>query len=576
MIFSELPYIRPDLDQLRAQCDALCARFENAASAEEQIAAYQDFEELSKDVMTNLTIASIRHTVDTRDEFYNAENDFSDEAGPQIEEMFQKFNQALLASKFRPELEKHYGTLIFKKAEISARAFSPEILDLMQEENQLASQYQKLYASGMVEFRGEKLPLPKLGPYMESPDRATRREAYAARASFFEANRAELDELYGKLIRCRNEQGRRLGHKNYIQLGYDRLGRNCYTPEDVAAFREQIARDMVPIVAERKQAQKERIGVDRICLYDDKFLFPDGNAKPEGTAEEILAAGKRMYHELSPETAEFIDAMFDMELFDVLSKPGKAPGGYCTDLPKYKMPFIFSNFNGTSGDVDVLTHEAGHAFNAYRVMRKDYPMALMNATMETCECHSMSMEFLTQDYHKYFFGAQTAKYEQGHCDDALMFIPYGCMVDEFQHLMYENENLTPDERNETWLRLEKKYRPWIDFDNLPFYSRGGGWQQQLHIYLYPLYYIIIVWRRRSRSSSGSPPCTTGRTPGNAICASWTPAAARPSWSCAMIPASRCPMSRAASVRSAVRFHNGCIKMHGITKKTDFAPQVFVS
>lgn len=423
MKFSELPYIRPDLDQLRAQCDALCVRFENAASAEEQIAAYQDFEELSKNVMTNLTIASIRHTVDTRDEFYNAENDFSDEASPQIEEMFQKFNQALLASKFRPELEKHYGTLIFKKAEISARAFSPEILDLMQEENQLASQYQKLYASGMVEFRGEKLPLPKLGPYMESPDRATRREAYAARASFFEANRAELDELYGKLIRCRNEQGRRLGHKNYIQLGYDRLGRNCYTPEDVAAFREQIARDMVPIVAERKQAQKERIGVDRICLYDDKFLFPDGNAKPEGTAEEILAAGKRMYHELSPETAEFIDAMFDMELFDVLSKPGKAPGGYCTDLPKYKMPFIFSNFNGTSGDVDVLTHEAGHAFNAYRVMRKDYPMALMNATMET------------------------------------------------------------------WLRLEKKYRPWIDFDNLPFYSRGGGWQQQLHIYLYPLYYI---------------------------------------------------------------------------------------
>ncbi len=184
MKFSELPYIRPDLDQLRAQCDALCARFENAASAEEQIAAYQDFEELSKDVMTNLTIASIRHTVDTRDEFYNAENDFSDEAGPQIEEMFQKFNQALLASKFRPELEKHYGTLIFKKAEISARAFSPEILDLMQEENQLASQYQKLYASGMVELRGEKLPLPKLGPYMESPDRATRREAYAARASF--------------------------------------------------------------------------------------------------------------------------------------------------------------------------------------------------------------------------------------------------------------------------------------------------------------------------------------------------------------------------------------------------------
>lgn len=489
MIFSEFPYARPELDAIRARCEAICAQIERAESADGQIRAYDAFQALEDEVSTELSIAGVRHTVDTRDEFYDAENEFVDEVSPQIEEMFQKVNLALLGSKFRPELEAHYGKLLFTNMEISVRTFKPEILSLMQEENKLSSQYQKLYASAMVTFRGETMPLTKLGPHLQSTDRETRREAWTVRGEFFDAHREELDEIYDKLVKCRNAQGRALGHENFIQLGYDRLGRNCYTPKEVAAFRDQIATDMVPIVAARKKVQEQRIGVDKLRFYDDTIRFPDGNAKPEGTAEEILAAGKRMYEEMSKETAEFIDTMFDMELFDVLSKPGKAPGGYCTEFPKYKAPFIFSNFNGTAGDVDVLTHEAGHAFASYTAFKHEYPTLLRNPTYESCECHSMSMEFLTQDYHKYFFGAATDKYELGHCEEALIFIPYGCMVDEFQHLMYENENMTPEERNETWLRLEKKYRPWIDFDNLPFYSRGAGWQQQAHIYESPMYYI---------------------------------------------------------------------------------------
>ncbi len=489
MKFSEMPYSRPSVADVRAAADRCRERIQNASCAQEQIAAYDEFEKISRSAQTMMTIAYIRHTVDTRDEFYDAENEFADEAGPQLREVGQQIDLAMLHSKFRPELEKHYGKLLFTNLEISVRAFSPEIMELMQEENRLASQYQKLYASAMVEFDGQTMPLPKLGPYLLSPDRSVRRCAMEARAKLLDAHREELDDLYGKLVRCRNAQGRKLGHKNYIQLGYDRLGRNCYGPEDVRAFRDQIANDMTPIVAQIKKDQAARIGVDKLYLYDDSVMFPDGNAAPEGTPDEILEAGRRMYHELSPETAEFIDVMFDGELFDVLSKEGKAPGGYCTGLPDYRVPFIFSNFNATAGDVDVLTHEAGHAFADFRAYKKNYPDELHQPNMESCECHSMSMEFLTQDYHKYFFGVQTKKYEYYHCADSLMFIPYGCMVDEFQHLMYENEDLTPDQRNEVWLKLEKKYRPWIDFDNLPFYSRGAGWQQQLHIYLYPLYYI---------------------------------------------------------------------------------------
>ena len=489
MKFSEMPYSRPDMEMLATATTETLAAMKAAPDAAGQIAAYDAFEKKIQTAGTMQQIAYIRHTINTKDEFYNAENDYMDEIGPKLQELTHQVNTALLESPYRAELEKHYGALMFKNLEIAARSFSPAIVELMQEENKLVSEYQNLYASATVEFDGKTMPLPLLGPYKQDPNRAVRKAAYEADAKFFDSHREELDPLYDQLVTVRDAQAKKMGLPNYIPLGYDRMGRNCYTAKDVAAFRDQIAEDMVPIVAKVKEAQRRRIGVEKLAFYDEPISFADGNAVPEGTPDEILAAGKKMYQELSPETAEFIDFMFDNELFDVLSRDGKAPGGYCTEIADYKSPFIFSNFNATAGDVDVLTHEAGHAFESYRAFQLELPSLLHSPTIEACECHSMSMEFLTAPWHHLFFGKQTEKYELGHCEDALVFIPYGCMVDEFQHKVYETPEMTPEERNELWLSLEKKYRPWIDFDNLPFYSRGGGWQRQLHIYEVPLYYI---------------------------------------------------------------------------------------
>lgn len=489
MKFSEMPYSRPDMEALAAATTQTLEAMKAAPNAAGQIAAYDAYEKKMQTAGTMQQIAYIRHTINTKDEFYNAENDYMDEIGPKLQELTHRVNTALLESPYRAELERHYGALMFKNLEIAARSFSPAIVELMQEENKLVSEYQNLYASATVEFDGKTMPLPLLGPYKQDPDRAVRKAAYEADAKFFDSHREELDTLYDKLVKVRDAQAKKMGLPNYIPLGYDRMGRNCCTAKDVAAFRDQIAEDMVPIVAKVKEAQRRRIGVEKLAFYDEPISFADGNAVPEGTPDEILAAGKKMYQELSPETAEFIDFMFENELFDVLSRDGKAPGGYCTEIADYKSPFIFSNFNATAGDVDVLTHEAGHAFEAYRAFKQELPSLLHSPTIEACECHSMSMEFLTAPWHHLFFGKQTDKYELGHCEDALVFIPYGCMVDEFQHKVYENPEMTPEQRNELWLSLEKKYRPWIDFDNLPFYSRGGGWQRQLHIYEVPLYYI---------------------------------------------------------------------------------------
>ena len=280
-----------------------------------------------------------------------------------------------------------------------------------------------------------------------------------------------------------------MGYDNFIPLGYIRMKRNGYGISEVEEYRKKIAEEIVPVVTQLKKVQQRRIGADSMQYFDDTFLFPDGNPVPFGNADEILAAGQQMYRALSPETAEFIDFMFHSELFDVLAKEGKAPGGYCTYIPSQKSPFIFSNFNGTAGDVDVLTHEAGHAFAAYQAAKRELLPEYADNTLEACEVHSMSMEFLTSDYHHLFFADQTDKYQLFHAESAVFFLPYGCVVDEFQHIVYGNPELSPQQRNEAWMELEKKYRPYLTFGDLPFYGRGAGWQRQMHIYLNPFYYI---------------------------------------------------------------------------------------
>ena len=487
--FSQIEYVRPDLEAMLARLEALAGQAAAAADGEALLAACAEYDKLNKRFATAASLCYVRFSINTKDEFYARENDYYDENSPRFNDKALAFARAVLASPHKQALADRWGQIYLDKLEQSVACAIPEILPLMQQENALVSQYQKLYASALVEFGGRELPLPQLGPYKQSTDRAVRKAAYEAEGRFFDAHQAEFDELYTRLIENRNAQARAMGYENYVPLSYLRMQRLGYGRAEVEAYRAQVVRDVVPLVARMKARQAARCGLADPKLYDSALYFADGNPDPTGTPEEILAAGRQMYHELSPETAEFIDYMMDNELLDVLSRPGKAPGGYCTALPDLNAPFIFSSFNGTSGDVDVLTHEAGHAFQAYRAMLQDLPGELQSPSLESCEIHSMSMEFLTTPWHRLFFGPQTDKYALYHAEDALGFLPYGCEVDEFQHIVYSRPELTPEQRNEEWLKLEKKYRPWIDVEGMPFYGRGAGWQRQLHIYQYPFYYI---------------------------------------------------------------------------------------
>jgi len=488
MKFPDMPYKRPDFDETNAKLNELLTRFKAVKNADECFAVYKEIDGYQAEVSSMFSIAYIRNSLDTTDEFYDAEKSYIDEVAPRLEEVQQAIATALLESPFRKDLEAKWGNLMFLNAEIQLKTFKPEIIEDLQEENRLSTEYDKLIASAQIEYDGKTLTLAQMGPYYESPDRAVRKGSLEA-SSKWRMERAErFDSLFDELVKVRTRIAKKLGHETFTQVGYYRMQRNCYDKDMVAKFREGVIKYIVPIAKRLKDEQAKRIGVDALKIYDDPFNYPDGNAKPAGTPDDIFAHGKKMYHELSPDTAEFIDFMLENELFDVLTRPGKAAGGYCATIPIYKSPFIFANFNGTSGDIDVLTHEAGHAYASY-VARDIYPSALQEYSMETAEIHSMAMEFFTWPWMKGFFGEQTEKYYHSHLASALTFIPYGTMVDEFQHHIYEKPDMTAKERNALWLELEGKYRPWLDLEDFPFYGEGRRWQAQLHIYGAPFYYI---------------------------------------------------------------------------------------
>ncbi len=489
MKFKDMKYERVNIEETKAAVADAIKLFCEAESFEKADRVFLQVEKIASKIDTMFSLAYVRHEIDTADEFYSAEVEFMDENLPLLQETLQEWNKAELNSKFRADFEKKYGKLLFLNIEMQLKTFSPEIIPELQEENRLTTEYTKLIASAQIPFEGGVYTLSQLSPFKQDLDDTRRLNAWKADGGFFSLNREKLDELYAKLTAVRDRMAKKLGYKNYIELGYYRMNRNSYNKDDVEKFRAAVREYLVPVAAEIYKEQSKRLGKSYPMNFADvALMFRSGNPRPQGTHEGILKHGNKFYHELSSETAEFIDFMFENELMDVLSRKGKAGGGFCTSLPDYKSPFIFANFNGTSGDVEVITHEAGHAFAGY-TCRDIVPMENQQPSLESCEIHSMSMEFFAWPWAEGFFGPDTDKFYYSHLSGALTFIPYGTMVDHFQHEVFERPEMTAEERHSVWQELMKTYMPWIKLGEIPFYGEGRGWQRQSHIYERPFYYI---------------------------------------------------------------------------------------
>ena len=367
-------------------------------------------------------------------------------------------------------------------------SFSPAVVEDCKKENALTTAYSKLMSEMKFEYQGKELPLSVVRGDLSHSDRAVRRAAAEAIGKGLAPHAAELDRIYDELVKVRTEIARKLGYRNFVELGYYRMCRMDYNAEMVARFRENVCRDLVPVVSRLKSELGKKLGFDRFMFYDNE-TYTDGEApRPVLDTAGIFEAAQAMYDEMDPVAGAFMRQMREAEAFDVEARDGKWGGGYCTGFADFKQPFILANFNGSSGDIDVITHEFGHALAAHFVYTEGEE-ELDAGGMETAECHSMSMEFFADKYMERFFGPQANAYRLKHILDALSFIPYGVTVDEFQHIVYEHPEYTPEDRKRVWRELEEKYRPYLTYEGVPYLEEGTRWQYQMHIYESPFYYI---------------------------------------------------------------------------------------
>ena len=488
MKFNEIKYVQIDFNEIRNNYASLTEELSNSTNKNEALEIIKKINKINDDFATYSTLASIRNSIDTSDELYEKAQEFFDEVSPQYQELVNNYYRVLINLPFKNELKDELGSLLFNQIALSLKTFKPEIIEDLVEENKLSTEYSKLIASAKIDFDGKVLNLSQLGPYAESKDREMRRAASEAKGKWYYDHMNEIDEIYDKMVKVRTRIAKKLGYDNYVQLGYDNLGRIDYNPEDVKNYRKQIYESLVPIAQDLFKKQIKRINIENPMPYDFNLNFLSGNAKPIGTTKEKVENAMKMYDELSNETSSFFRFLVENELMDLETKPNKQGGGYCTYLPNYQMPFIFSNFNGTSGDVDVLTHEFGHSFQVYS--SKDIPIPeYIWPTLEACEIHSMSMEFFAYPWMNLFFGEDEEKYKYGHLKGAITFVPYGAAVDEFQTFVYENYEATPKERRMKWLEIQNKYEPHLKYSELEYYKEGIRWFAQAHIFNSPFYYI---------------------------------------------------------------------------------------
>lgn len=487
MTFQEIPYTRPDYQAYEKNFTQLVETLNQADEVETALHAVTKINALRSQLDTMVNVALIRHSVNTLDEFYTKEDEYFNEYLPLFEKLDADYYDALLKSDFQEALRAVFPETLFLIAEGKAKIFSPEIIPLLQKENELISQYGKLNAEAEIFFEGKNRTLSEMTPFTKTKDRHTRKLAQEAITHHFVKNEEEFDRIYDELVTLRNDIALKLGFKDYVDYSYVKMNRWGYDRVAVETYRKNILKDVVPVVEKLHQRQKERLTLDELFYYDLPLVFPNGNATPKGTPDELVENAKKMYQNLSKETGEFFDFMVENNLLDLLSKKGKEQGGYCTFLMEEGAPFIFANFNGTSGDVDVLTHEAGHAFQAYSSSWIKEP-ELIFPSNEAAEIHSMSMEFLTWPYMELFFQEETKKYQFNHLASAVEFLPYGVLVDHFQQVVYENPSWSPKERKDAWRKLEKMYLPGKNYATSEL-ERGIYWFRQGHIFGSPFYYI---------------------------------------------------------------------------------------
>ena len=488
--FKNIKYERPDIEAISRKIIDLRLRLMTSQDVDQSSDILMEYEKLIVGFNTQYELCIILHDLDTSVELYSDELEFFDSAAAQLSELSAAMLTVMVNCPCAEALKKKYGDMIFRKAVNLKQTISPEVVDDYAEESGLANDYSQIQSEAKIEFDGKELNLSGLSVYLESTDRNIRRGAHAALDAYYSGKKETFDRIYDDMVRVRTKIAKKLGFNTYTELGYKIMERYDYGPEDVAKFREAVLKYIVPLTVQIRKLQKDRLGVDELMFHDLPTLFKNGNPVPNVPGISLGDVAGDFFSRILESRPSFLEVLSEHGFTDLISRMNKSTGGYCMYLDGYAIPFIFMNANGTADDVATIVHEGGHAYAAVKSADVSPFSECLSPTLEACEIHSTSMEFLSYPFMEMFYGEKAEQYRELHMTQALLFLPYGCMVDEFQHIVYDNPNLTPDERHGVWRSLEQKYQPFIKYDgSTPFHAMGGAWMKKDHIFTSPFYYI---------------------------------------------------------------------------------------
>jgi len=486
--FADIKVEIPQIDKVTAEYKNINDALDKAETTAAKKEALQQWENLRRRLDSWSAITSLHFSQDTTNEDYKKAQEYSDELQPKLTALEVAMKRRLLNSSDKAGYKSILGEQAFSLWSADVTTFESIIEDDLVQESKLINEYVQLLASASIEFEGETVNLSGIRKYTQDSDRNTRYKAEKTRWNFFSLHQEKLDNIYDSLVKLRHGMAQKLGYENYLGLGYKRMQRIDYNQADVASYRDEVVNKVVPLAQKIVAKKAQKLNLDRVSFWDEAVFDLQGNPKPQGNHDWMLKQAQEMFDAMHPELGSFFSMMVKGNLIDLKTRTGKAGGGFCTSFPTVGVPYIFANFNGTKGDVEVFTHEMGHAFQAWQ--SRDLPMIdYLWPTLESCEIHSMSLEFLTWSQMDKFFGDDADRFREIHLAESILFLPYGCAVDHFQHLVYANPEATPQERNQMWQQMEARYLPWRNYGDIEYPAQGGLWQEKQHIYCSPFYYI---------------------------------------------------------------------------------------
>lgn len=472
-----------------------------------------DWSRLAEHFLESFNRLYVATTIDTTDTKAEERlNHYLDNIYPKAEAANQKLKEKLLASGLTPD----GFSQPLKNMRADAEIFRAENLPLKSEEFKLSNEYDKIAGSQTITWNGNEITLDQLKPVYQEINRETRETAWKTAAKRQLEDRDKFNQLWEKFLELRMQMAKNADYDNYRSYRWLELHRFDYTPENAKQFNGAIEEVVVPIAEELYNKRKERLQVDTLRPWDLN-VDPFGRTplKPFSQINDFEDKTSAIFHRVDPQLGSYFEIMRAEKLLDLDNRKGKAPGGYCTDFPVAKRPFIFMNAVGIHDDVQTLLHEGGHAFHVFESVHLPYVQQL-EIGMEIAEVASMSMEFLSGPYLAenqggFYTDREAARARIEHLETSLLFWPYMAVVDLFQHWVYENPNqaVDPGQCDRKWSELWDRYMVGVDWSGLEN-EKATGWQRKLHIFQVPFYYIeyglaelgaVQVWKNSLSNQS---------------------------------------------------------------------------